>query len=180
VTQANELQRTALGHLDQTWTDPTRGYTQFLSQMDVAKENIRAAKNNDELASAMAPLMTVLGINSFAGLHRISPAEPQAVGTMGTVFRQMNTLFDKKFKGTIPDATATEMDAMMDRLADMKYQQALQSSAYIARSGGLDPRATPIMDRQGNMTTLDQAAGQMFSGGGRAGGTRPPLSNFER
>jgi hypothetical protein len=80
VMMSNELQKSGLAQIDRMFTDPQHGYTQFIAQANATKGALADAKDGSEFAASLAPLMTVLGINSFAGVHRINPAEYQAAG----------------------------------------------------------------------------------------------------
>jgi len=69
-----------LDKLGQMFADPQHGYVQFLARPKATKNSIASAKKGDELASSLVPLMTALGVTSFAGVHRINQTEVEAAG----------------------------------------------------------------------------------------------------
>jgi hypothetical protein len=159
ANQSNQLQKNGLEQLDKVWTDPQHGYTQFLAQANATKTAIADAKDGNELAASLAPLMTVLGVNSFAGVHRINPQEYESAGPgVGSVYRHINTALDKAASGKLNPDTASEMGTLIDQLIKSKYDSLLPASQLIAKNAGLDSTKTTIFDKDGNPNTLDNAA----------------------
>jgi hypothetical protein len=157
--QANELQRNGLTQLDKMFTDPQHGYTQFLAQAQSTKNAIADAKDGNELAASLAPLMTVLGINSFAGIHRVNPQEIAAAGPgVGSLYRQVNTVLDKAVSGKMNPDTAKEMGALIDGLIDAKHRSLVPAAQMVARNSGLDPTKTAVMAKDGSLDTLDNVS----------------------
>ena len=172
---ANELQKAGLNEIDKQWTDPQHGYLQTQSQVAATKDLVSQSKNGSDLASSLVPLMTVLGVNSYAGVHRVSPSEMTAAGPqMGSAFRRLNTILDKYATGSVPTDTLKEVNGIMDSLLTARHQQAINASAFIAKSRGLDPSKTPIMTPQGGVTTLSDVQGQAGGGdwGAQFGGVK--------
>ena len=138
------------------FTDPQHGYSQFLAQANATKSDITDAKNGSELAASLAPLMTVLGVNSFAGVHRINPAEYQAVGPqLGSLYRRVDALLDKAGTGSLPADTTKEMNQVIDGLIQAKHASLVPAAQMVATNAGLDPKKTAVMGVDGKMDTLD-------------------------
>jgi hypothetical protein len=156
ANQSNQLQKNGLEQLDKIWTDPQHGYTQFLAQANATKTAVADAKNGNELAASLAPLMTVLGVNSFAGVHRINPQEYAAAGPgVGSIYRRVNTLLDKASAGKLNPDTANEMNSLIDGLMSAKHASLVPASQLIAKNAGLDPKQTTIFNKDGQPGTLD-------------------------
>jgi hypothetical protein len=150
----NNIGRAGLASLEKSGDD----YTKFAGQMMNLKTNLAAAKTGDEVASAFAPIATVLGLNAFNGTHRISPAEAQAAGPeLGSVYRQMDTWFSKNTTGTLNSDSVKEFQGMVDRLLDAKYQGYRQQTDYTVRLHGLS-NDTPVLGRDGSITTTGARA----------------------
>lgn len=156
ANQSNQLQKNGLEQLDKIWTDPQHGYTQTLAQINATKSAIASAKDGNELAASLAPLMTVLGVNSFAGVHRINPQEYEAAGPgVGSIFRRINSALDKATVGKLQPDTAKEMESLMDQLLEQKHQSLVPASQLIAKNAGLDPAKTTVFDKTGKPESLD-------------------------
>ena len=165
ATMANELQKNGLSQLDKMFTDPQHGYTQFLAQAQSTKNTIASAKNGDQLASSMAPLMTALGVTSFAGIHRINDNEINAAGPqVGSVYRRVNAILDRASSGKLPADTTTEMNSLIDGLIASKHASLVQGAQLVARNNGLDPSKTSIMGRDGSVDTLQNVTQKQFGG----------------
>jgi len=155
--QSNELQKSGLNSLDKMFTDPQHGYSQFLAQANSTKTALADAKDGNELAASLAPLMTVLGVNSFAGIHRVNPQEIAAAGpAVGSLYRRANTILDKAVSGSMNEDTRKEMGAVIDGLIEAKHASLVPSAQMVARNAGLDPSKTSVLDKDGSMTTLDK------------------------
>jgi hypothetical protein len=155
--QANELQKAGLSSLDKMFTDPQHGYSQFLAQANSTKTALSEAKDGNELAASLAPLMTVLGVNSFAGIHRVNPQEIAAAGPgVGSLYRQVNTVLDKAVAGKMNEDTRKEMDSVIDGLISAKHASLIPSAQLVTRNAGLDPSKTSVLDKDGSVTTLDK------------------------
>lgn len=154
--QEMQLQKKGTEDLNKIWSDPQHGYGQFLAQADLTKKTIQAAQNGDQLAASFEPLMTVLGVNSFAGVHRINPVEYEKAGPgMGSLFRQTQALFDRVGSGTIPPQTLAEANGLIDRMIATKHDATLQASKMVAANSQLDPARAYVLDRDGNVDTLE-------------------------
>lgn len=141
---------------DKTWTDPQHGYLQTLSQANLGKAAIKAGADGNGLLTSMEPTMAVLGMNSFAGVHRISPVEAQAAGAPGGWAERFTAWADKAATGKLSPQLAKEGNQLFDQLIDAKYQGSLQASAIHAAGYNIPPKNMPVMDREGNLTTLDK------------------------
>jgi hypothetical protein len=155
--QSNELQKSGLGQLDKMFTDPQHGYTQFLAQANSTKSALEQAKDGNELAASIAPLMTVLGVNSFAGIHRVNPQEIAAAGPqVGSLYRRANTIIDKAVSGKMNEDTRTEMTSVIDGLIAAKHASLVPAANLVVKNAGLDPAKTSVLDKDGKVTTLDK------------------------
>lgn len=122
-------------------------------QNDSAKRNIAAAKTGDELASQMTPLMTALGVSTFAGVHRVNTAEIENAGpAVGSYYRRLNNLLDKAGQGTLSPDSLKEANELFDRLNATAYDHYAAAQAFTAAQRGL-PDSTLILDRNGIDTT---------------------------
>lgn len=158
---ANTLQKSGLDQMDKMFTDPQHGYTQFLAQAQSTKQAASDARNGNELAASLTPLMTALGVTSFAGVHRINQNEVNAAGQhVGSLYRQANALLDKIGSGTIPADTAKEVQGLVDNLIDAKHQSLIQGANLVAKNTGLDPTKIAVITRDGGTDTLDNVSKQ--------------------
>ena len=142
---------------DKTWTDPQHGYLQTLSQAKLGKAAITAGADGNGLLTSLEPTMAVLGMNSFAGVHRISPAEATAAGAPGGWAEQFTAWADKAASGKLSPQLAKEGNQLFDQLIDSKYQASLQASEMHASGYGIPRQNVPVMTREGETTTLDKA-----------------------
>ena len=158
---SNENQKAGLSQLDKMFTDPQHGYTQFLAQAQSTKNDIAKAQNGDELAASLAPLMTALGVTSFAGLHRINQTEVNSAGPqVGSLYRQVNAMLSKAGSGSLPADTTKEMGGLIDGLIDAKHASLIQGAQLVSRNNGLDPAKTTVMARDGSVDTLANVSKQ--------------------
>lgn len=165
ASMANDLQKNGLVQLDRMFTDPVHGYTQFLSQADATKNAVSQAKNGNELAASMVPLMTALGITSYAGIHRVNQQEIAAAGpTVGSLYRRLNTALDKAGEGKLNSETAKETIKIMDDLIDARHGSLVQGSQMIVKNAGLDPAKTFVMSKSGDPISLDKATAPKLPG----------------
>jgi hypothetical protein len=159
TTLSNELQKNGLSQLDKMFTDPVHGYTQFLAQAQETKSAVAAAKNGNELATSLTPLMTALGVVSFAGIHRINQYDINQSGPqVGSLYRKMNTILDKAGTGAIQPDTARETVEIMDQMINAKHHTLLQGARMVSQNAGLDPNTTAVMDRHGDPVNLGDVA----------------------
>jgi hypothetical protein len=171
TAMGNVLAEHAMNSVTGLFTDPQHGYSQTLSQLSATKNAIANAQNGDQLAASMAPLMTALGVTSFAGLHRINQNEINAAGPqVGSVLRQIDSRLSKLGSGKLAGGTASEMLGLMDNLLDAKYSTVVQSARMAAANGGIDPRRVTVMDKTGNLVRLSDAAQGSGGGAGAAAG----------
>lgn len=162
---------------DKTWTDPQHGYLATLSQANEGKNAIKAGVDGSGLSTSLAPTMVVLGMNSFAGTHRISPAEAQAAGAPGGWAERMNAWFDKATQGKLSPQLAKEGNQLFDQLIDAKWQASLQATDMHGRGYGIPAQNLPAMERDGTVTTRDKIKAPAAGGGANAGGA---ASGFTR
>jgi hypothetical protein len=159
IALQNALAQKGVADINKMWTDPREGFSQVAAQVDATKTILAQAKNGSELAASLQPVLTTLGINSFAGVHRISPAEVQAAGPqVGSLYRRLNSLLEKTTKGAVPPATLSEVGGIMDALIQGKYQTALNSTRQTVKNAGLseDSIFVPTPNNYGALTALAQ------------------------
>ena len=131
---SNENQKAGLSQLDKMFTDPQHGYTQFLAQAQSTKNDIAKAQNGDELAASLAPLMTALGVTSFAGLHRINQTEVNSAGPqVGSLYRQLNAMLSKAGSGSLPADTTKRIGKLIDGLIDAKHASLIQGAQLASK-----------------------------------------------
>lgn len=171
--QLDKYQYAGTEAIQKSFTDPARGYTQFKAQADSTLEAIRAAKSGDELAGSMERMMLVLGVSSFAGIHRVSQTEIDMAGPeVGSVYRQINDMLSKAGTGKPSTATLNEASGLINKLIDAKHRTTLQGAQMIAAGSKLDPSQVPVMNRNGDLDTLSNQLTRMRGGAG--GGATPP------
>lgn len=155
----NELQKNGLSQLDKMFTDPVHGYTQFLAQAQETKAAVSSAQTGSELATSLTPLMTALGVVSFAGIHRINQYDINSAGPqVGSLYRRLNTVLDKAGSGKIQPDTAKETLDLMDQMISAKHHTMMQGARMVAQNAGLDPNTTAIMDRHGDPVNMSDVA----------------------
>ena len=145
---------------EKNWTDPQHGYQAVSSAARLTKQTLQAGADGNGLAASMGPMMTVLGINSFNQTHRINPAEAQAANLPGGYVERFNAWADKSFTGKLSPQLATEGQSLMDGIINAAHSRAVQNSQLIASRPGVNitPAQMPAMDKDGNLTKLDQVA----------------------
>jgi hypothetical protein len=142
---------------DKTWTDPQHGYLQTLAQANLGKKAIVAGADGNGLLTSLEPTMAALGVSSFAGVHRVPPTEAAAAGAPGGWAERFTAWADKSASGKLSPQLAREGTELFDQLIDSKYQASVQASAMHAKGYNIPPANLPVMDREGNLTTLDKA-----------------------
>lgn len=142
---------------DKTWTDPQHGYLQTLAQANLGKKAIVAGADGNGLLTSLEPTMAALGVSSFAGVHRVPPTEAAAAGAPGGWAERFTAWADKSATGKLSPQLAKEGTELFDQLIDSKYQASVQASAMHAKGFNIPPANLPVMDREGNLTTLDKA-----------------------
>jgi hypothetical protein len=167
TAMGNTLAEHALNSVTGMFADPQHGYSQTLSQLSATKTAIANAQNGDQLAASLAPLMTALGVVSYAGIHRINQYDISAAGPgVGGVLRQIDARLSKLGSGKLASGTATEMSNLMDDLLDAKYSTVLQSAQVATANGGVDPSRVTVMGKNGNLVRLSDAVKNAAGGGG--------------
>ncbi|WP_047495675.1 hypothetical protein [Terriglobus sp. TAA 43] len=185
-TQAQENHRAQLGRqttfensrmlhgmnqIDQYTADPQHGYGQFVSQAGAVKSAIQQAKNGNQLAASLEPMMLALGVSSFAGVHRINDAEINRAGpAVGSEFRKLDNLINRIGTGKPSDAQLREASSIVDSLISNRHSAYLQGVRAVAANTGLDPDKVTVFDRDGNITPLAAAVGGGAGGSARGGG----------
>lgn len=155
----NELQKMGITELARMFTDPVHGYTPFLAQAQGVKSAVASAKDGNELATSLTPLMTALGVVGFGGVHRINQYDINAAGpAVGSLYRQLNTTLDKAGSGKINPDTARETVDIVDQMLSAKHHSLLQGARMVAQNAGLDPHSTSVMDRHGDPVALGDVA----------------------
>jgi hypothetical protein len=156
----NQIGKQGIDQLDHMFFDPQHGYAQFISQANMTKSTIASAKNGDQLASSLAPLMTALGITSFAGIHRINDTEVNSAGPeVGSLLRRTNAVLDRAVSGTLPADTLKEMGGIVDGLIAAKHSAVVASAQGLAKNTGLDTSKVVMPTRDGNSyDTIDNVA----------------------
>lgn len=160
ATFENSKMLHGLGQIDQYTADPQHGYGQFVSQTGAVKSAIQSAKDGNQLAASLEPMMLALGVSSFAGVHRINQTEINQAGpAVGSAFRKINNLISTVGTGKPTDAQLNEANSIIDSLTDAKHSAYLQGVSAIAANSGLDPNKVTIFDKGGNIATLSSVRG---------------------
>ena len=151
----NTMMQHGYSQIDQYTADPQHGYGQFVSQASAVKNAIQDAKNGNQVAASMEPLMLALGVSSFAGVHRINTTEIDRAGPqVGSVFRKINNLVDTIGTGVPSAAQLNEANGLVDSLTDARHKAYLNGVSAVAANTGLDPSKIQVFDRDGNLAPL--------------------------
>ncbi len=159
ITLTNTLAQKGIEDTNKIWTDPQHGFSQTRAQVEATKDAAAQAKNGSELAANLEPVMTALGVNSFAGVHRINQTEIDNAGaTVGSLYRRLNAMLDKAGAGAVPPDTLKEVNGIMDALLQTKYRSSLDSTRQIVANSGIPEKNISVPDPNnfGTLTTLDK------------------------
>jgi hypothetical protein len=154
----NEEGKAGLSDILKVWTDPQHGFGQTLAQANLGKATIKAGADGNGLLTSLEPTMAVLGMNSFAGVHRISPAEATAAGAPGGWSERFGAWADKASQGKLSAQLAKEGNQLFDQLVQAKHQQSLQATQLIvANTPGMDEKNIRVSDPDGKMVKFSEA-----------------------
>jgi predicted secreted protein len=87
----------------------------------------------------------------------VPPTEAAAAGAPGGWGERFTAWADKAATGKLSPQLAKEGTELFDDLIDSKYEASVQASAMHAKGYKIPPANMPVMDREGNLTTLDKA-----------------------
>lgn len=161
TTFQNTMMQHGYNQIDQYTADPQHGYGQFVSQAGAVKSAIQDAKNGNQVAASMEPLMLALGVSSFAGVHRINTTEIDRAGPqVGSVFRKINNLVDTIGTGVPTAAQLNEANQLVDSLTDARHKSYINGVSAVSANTGLDPSKVQVFDRDGNLAPLSSLAPQ--------------------
>jgi hypothetical protein len=172
ATYQNSMMQHGLNQIDTYTADPQHGYGQFVSQAGAVKSAIQSAKNGNQLAASMEPMMLALGVSSFAGVHRINDTEINRAGpAVGSTFRKLDNLLTQVGTGKPTDAQLNEASSIVDSLTDARHNAYVQGVSAVAANTGLDPNKVMVFDRSGNLAPLStfQGSSSAPTAGGRPG-----------
>jgi hypothetical protein len=162
------------------WSDPQHGFVAPLQQSKQIEETIKGAKDGNGLMTNMLPTMTVLGVNSAAGVHRISPAEAEAAKLNPQVTVRWNAMFDAATKGATPAQLAQQARELNQVVIGAAHDKALAQSQFNAKSHGTPYSSVPVMDVDGNVTTLDKLVVKDPNGKEHAFHTEDQANQFKK
>ena len=152
---ANTRQTQGLKSIDDLYNNSQHGYAQFASQADSVLGAIDAAKNGNQLAASLEPMMLALGVSSFAGVHRINTVEIDRAGPqVGSLLRRVNAMLDRAGTGTIPADSLKEARGIVNSLIDARHSAVSQAARLTAANTGVDPKTVTVMDRDGSLVPL--------------------------
>ena len=164
ATNASELQRQGISNL-QKQSDT---YTQFLATANSLKNSLAAAQDGNQLAAAVAPLQGTLFITTSEGVKRINETELSSVAGAGSLVQRIEGSLGKLGgSGPLSPQLKSDMAKLVDLYTTAKYGQYQKQAAYTQKLHGLDTEKTPILDKDGNITS----GGALTSGPGT--GSRP-------
>lgn len=173
IAQTDALSKKGVEDINKVWSDPQHGYTQAVSQAQLTKDSIQAGVDGNGLVTSMIPTMEVLGINSFGGTHRISPAEAAAANLPGGKVEQYNAWFTKAASGKLTPQLAQEGQALMSDLISAAHKKAIAGTQVIAQNSGIPADRITVLDTHSNPDTLQhqlQVAIQPQNAAGKAPG----------
>lgn len=175
IALTNTLAQKGIEDTNKIWTDPQHGFSQTRAQVEATKDAAAQATNGSQLAANLEPVMTALGVNSFAGVHRINQTEIDNAGsTVGSLYRRLNAALDKAGAGAVPPDTLKEVNGIMDALLQTKYRSSLDSTRQIVANSGIPEKNISVPDPNnfGTLTTLDKVAASQTIPPPRTGYTR--------
>jgi hypothetical protein len=202
--QEIEVRKAMAGGLDDlqksTLTGPiakeSDEYAKLHTQLEMARKNLSNAKNGNELANALAPLQTILGVTSGAarGTARLNTGLLDAAGgNVGSIGRRVDAALASAGEGKLPKATLNEMGSLLDTMEDEQYQgYTSRVGSAIARSklpdatGGFYGKDGSLISA-GELTRQTQAAQKkaqrpplesVLPGATPTQANRPPLSDL--
>lgn len=155
----NADQNRGVQGLQTIFNDPRSGWGEFKSQYDYAKNLLLQAKTGNEVAAAIAPIALIQGQNSFAQSRRVVPAEVAAVGAeTGSYYRRMENWFAKNGMGAVSADQMKDFGDILDGMRDAEYKKVETQAKYQMSMHNLDPNTTPVLDKNGNVTTYGGGA----------------------
>ena len=155
ASTANELQKQGISNL-QKQSDT---YSGFLNTSQSLKNSLAAATNGNEMAAAVAPLQGTLFITTAEGVKRINQTELENVAGAGSLAQRINGELGKQTgKGPLSQSLKDDMAKLVDIYTDSKYANYQKQAAYTQKLHGLDPKATPILAKDGSISGQPQAA----------------------
>jgi hypothetical protein len=164
-----------LNQVDTYTADPQHGYGQFVSQAGAVKSAIQSAKDGNQLAASLEPMMLALGVSSFAGVHRINDTEINQAGpAVGSGLRKLSNLLSTVGTGKPTDAQLNEATSIVDSLTTAKHNAYVQGVSAVAANSGLDPSKVTVFDRGGNIASLASVQGKGAPASGATQGSAPP------
>jgi hypothetical protein len=158
----NTVMSHGLSQIDQYTADPQHGYAQFASQAGAVKQAVQSAKDGNQLAASLEPMMLALGVSSFAGVHRINTVEIDRAGpAVGSIFRKTNNLLQQIGTGKPSDAQLNEATDIVNQLTTARHQAYINSVSAVAQNTNIDPSKLTVFDKDGNLAPLTQVQQQM-------------------
>lgn len=149
-----------LNQIDDYTANPQHGYGQFLSQVGAVKSAIQSARDGNQLAASLEPMMLALGVSSFAGVHRINDTEINRAGSAaGSAFRKLDNLLNQVGTGKPSAAQLKEAGDIIDQLSAARHNAYLQGVSAIAANTKLDPSSVMVFDQSGNIAPLSTVKG---------------------
>lgn len=164
----NQVQRKGLDSLQKQ----SETYTQFQSTATSLKNSLLAAGNGNEMAAAVAPLQGTLFITTSEGVKRINETELKGVSGAGSLVQRINGALSKTTGGgPLSQKLKDDMASLVDLYENAKYESYQKQAAYTQKLHGLDPATTPILDRDGSITTINDKKAAPAAGKPPAGAT---------
>lgn len=161
--------------VDELSTKGKDSYATFSGVNNELRENLAAAKNGDEIATAFAKTIGIQNVNNVADLARIPPTEYDKVENAGSVWRQISNAIIKAGNGTANADTFKELYAVADRARDSKYGAYLTSMQTIQKNQAPGKDFYVVSKDGKTVLPLSQAlknggaGGQVNNGGGNNG-----------
>ena len=165
ISLTNELAKKGFDDIGKQWTDLHAGFAGALAQVNNTRNAIKAGADGNGLLTSMAPTMEVLGINHAAGISRISPQEATAAALPGGFAERWNAWATKAGTGKLTPQLAAEGQQLMNIIIQSKYDQALQSTRFLAKNAGIDPNQVNVMDINGQTVSLQSQIKTAQQGG---------------
>lgn len=139
-----------------------KDYNTFLQSANSIEGSIRAARNGNELASAIIPLQGTLFITTAEGVKRINQTELAGVEGAGDIMRRGENAYQHFINGDTSEGTKRDLAALIEVYKKAKYQQYLNNEEVTAKNYRLGDNQS-VFDMNGSPTTLGEARKKMIA-----------------
>jgi len=135
----------------------TNDYAKIATNIQQAEAALAQAKDGSQLANALVPLQTLLGITADAKGVRMNMGLVNALGpNVGNLARNVQAMWDKAATGKLPEGTLEETRKLLDMIADTQYQGYQTRVGTSIDSVKLPPGTGGFLDKDGEFITAGE------------------------